>query len=269
LKLKSNGGYASSGTLALIALATAGTLGFGMGANSVDKVGEVTYETVATSTPAPTIVTNKIPEVTKVSETKTDVTKSAYTKTKKVKVKVKKKDSYLYTQTTLNVRKSYSKDSKKLGVLNTGTKIHVVGSAKGWYQIEFKKSKAWVSSDYVAKESPLLKVSSTAYWDEYHRRSASGRKLTKGYSIAGKVAWLNKSCYIYKCNDDGSVGECLGYYSFDDTGYGAESGVGSSKILSGRSIGTIENGTCIDFFMNNESECQNYGRRNVYIQVVD
>lgn len=93
----------------------------------------------------------------------------------------------------------------------------------------------------------MLLVSSTAYYDEYNRHSASMRELIEGHSIAGKVSWLNRSVNIYKCNSDGTVGDFIGTYTFDDTGYGAESGIGESKILEGRTVGTIENGTCIDF----------------------
>lgn len=46
-------------------------------------------------------------------------------------------------------------------------------------------------------------------------------------------------------------------------------GVGESSILEGRSIGTIENGTCIDFFFESEADCINYGRRDVYIMILD
>ena len=83
------------------------------------------------------------------------------------------------------------------------------------------------------------------------------------------VKWLGKSVEVYRCNSDGSVGDCLGTYRFDDTGYGAESGYGSSRILRGRTVGTIENGTCIDFYKDTYSEAVNYGRRNVYIRFID
>ena len=71
----------------------------------------------------------------------------------------------------------------------------------------------------------------------------------------------------YACNDDGTLGDLLGTYRFDDTGYGAETGYGDSIILEDKSIGTIENGTCIDFYRENESDCWSYGRRDVYIVI--
>lgn len=178
--------------------------------------------------------------------------------------------SEMYTSVNMNVRETPDKNSERVGGLNAGVKVTVKNDlGNGWVEIEFKGKSAYICNEYLSYDAPLIKVSSTAYYEKSSRHSASGRKLVEGYSIAGMVKWLNKSVNIYKCNKDGSVGELLGTYRFDDTGYGAESGMGDSKILDGRTVGTIENGTCIDFYYTTESECIDYGRRNVYIQFID
>lgn len=176
----------------------------------------------------------------------------------------------LYASTNLNVRLKPDENSTRLGGLKAGDKLIVnEDTGNGWVQVTYKDAQAYVCSDFLVTEAPMLLVSSTAYYDEYNRHSASMRELIEGHSIAGKVSWLNRSVNIYKCNSDGTVGEFMGTYTFDDTGYGAESGVGESKILEGRTVGTIENGTCIDFFFDTEAECVDYGRRNIYIQFID
>ena len=176
----------------------------------------------------------------------------------------------LYASTNLNVRLKPDENSTRLGGLKAGDKLIVnEDTGNGWVQVTYKDAQAYVCSDFLVTEAPMLLVSSTAYYDEYNRHSASMRELIEGHSIAGKVSWLNRSVNIYKCNSDGTVGDFIGTYTFDDTGYGAESGVGDSKILEGRTVGTIENGTCIDFFFDTEAECVDYGRRNVYIQFID
>lgn len=178
--------------------------------------------------------------------------------------------SEMYTSVNMNVRATPDKNSERVGGLNAGVKVTVKNDlGNGWVEIEFKGKSAYICNEYLSYDAPLIKVSSTAYYEKSSRHSASGRKLVEGYSIAGMVKWLNKSVNIYKCNKDGSVGDLLGTYRFDDTGYGAESGMGDSKILDGRTVGTIENGTCIDFYYTTESECIEYGRRNVYIQFID
>lgn len=176
----------------------------------------------------------------------------------------------LYASTNLNVRLKPDENSTRLGGLKAGDKLIVnEDTGNGWVQVTYKDEQAYVCSDFLVTEAPMLLVSSTAYYDEYNRHSASMRELIEGHSIAGKVSWLNRSVNIYKCNSDGTVGDFIGTYTFDDTGYGAESDIGESKILEGRTVGTIENGTCIDFFFDTEAECVDYGRRNVYIQFID
>lgn len=176
----------------------------------------------------------------------------------------------LYASTNLNVRLKPDENSTRLGGLKAGDKLIVnEDTGNGWVQVTYKDAQAYVCSDFLVTEAPMLLVSSTAYYDEYNRHSVSMRELIEGHSIAGKVSWLNRSVNIYKCNSDGTVGEFMGTYTFDDTGYGAESGVGESKILEGRTVGTIENGTCIDFFFDTKAECVDYGRRNIYIQFID
>ena len=198
-------------------------------------------------------------------------------------VEIKKVDTYLYAKVDLNVRKKSNADSKIVDYLDTADKVHVTGTIKNsdWCRIKIGKKTAYVNGKYLSKKKvkkpvetsstskgSMIKVESTAYAEYSSSHSASGRRLIEGYSIAGKVSWLGRKCYIYLCNSDDSVGRCLGLYSFDDTGYGQSTGYGNSKILKGRSIGTIENGTCIDFYMNSESSCDRWGRRNVYLKFI-
>lgn len=180
------------------------------------------------------------------------------------------KGTEMYASTNLNARVEPSKESVRVCGIPFGNKVEVISdTGMGWVKVLYKNKEVYVCTEYLSKEAPMKLVSSTAYWDKYNRTSASGRELVEGYSVAGKVEWLHKRVNIYACNSDGTVGAFLGTYRFDDTGYGQESGVGDSKILEGRTIGTIENGTCIDFYMENENDCWNYGRRNVYIQIIE
>lgn len=176
----------------------------------------------------------------------------------------------LYASTNINARVEPSAESDRVCGVPFGSKVEVISdNGDGWLKVLYKNNEVYVCQEYLTEGAPMQLVSSTAYWDKYNRTSASGRELIEGYSVAGKVAWLHKKVNIYKCNPDGSIGDFLGTYRFDDTGYGQETGEGESKILKGRTIGTIENGTCIDFYFENEDDCWNYGRRNVYIQVLD
>lgn len=179
-------------------------------------------------------------------------------------------DKVMYPNTKVNLQSDASTDSEVLCEIDAGRDVYVSGYYDAeWYSVSYDGKIGYMYSEYLQDENPVFKVSSTAYYDKYKRPSASMRELKEGYSVAGKVEWLHKYLLVYACNEDGTMGKLLGEYRFDDTGYGAESGVGESSILKGRSIGTIENGTCVDFYFESEADCINYGRRDVYIMVLD
>lgn len=194
---------------------------------------------------------------------------------------------YYVNSAGLNIRKEKDKKSGIIGVYKWADEVLVSEYIeKDWCKVIYDDKYGYVYSEFLSKTKPtknpyknyyrnsntttnsssLLKVSSTAYYDKYYTNSsASGVRLYYG-CLAGKVSWLGRSCELYSCNSDGSVGNKIGDFVFRDTGYGQSTGYGSSRILRGKSIGTIENGTCIDVFFNTYAECIRYGRKNVYIK---
>ena len=115
-----------------------------------------------------------------------------------------------------------------------------------------------------ADENGLMLVDSTAYYDIHHYGyGATGRPLIEGLTLAGKVEWLGLSAALYDTNMN-----YLGTYEFTDTGYGQSTGRGKSNLLKGKSIGTIENGTCIDIYFNSYADCVKWGRRKIYIKLI-
>lgn len=123
----------------------------------------------------------------------------------------------------------------------------------------------WLSKPVSADENGLMLVDSTAYYDKYgYGHGADGRALVEGLTLAGKREWLGMSCALYDENM-----QFLGYYEFRDVGYGQSTGYGSSKLLKGRSIGTIEAGQCVDIYFDTYESCVQWGRRNVYIKLIE
>ena len=115
-----------------------------------------------------------------------------------------------------------------------------------------------------ADDNGLMLIDSTAYQDIHHYGyGATGRALVEGLTLAGPVKWLGKSAALYDMDMN-----YLGTYEFTDTGYGQSTGKGSSKLLKGKSIGTIENGTCIDIYFDTYADCVSWGRRKVYIKLI-
>lgn len=111
----------------------------------------------------------------------------------------------------------------------------------------------------------MMLVDSTAYYDAYgYGHGADGRPLVEGLTIAGKKEWLGKTAILYDMDY-----RMIGIYEFRDTGYGQPTGKGQSQILKGRTIGTIENGTCVDVYFSSYAKCKEWGRRKVYLEVLN
>jgi uncharacterized protein YraI len=62
----------------------------------------------------------------------------------------------------LNVRKSDSTSSAIVGKLYSGGQVTIVGSASGWYNIDFNGGTAWVSSSYITLGDKAATVVKTA-----------------------------------------------------------------------------------------------------------
>ena len=115
-----------------------------------------------------------------------------------------------------------------------------------------------------ADDNGLILVDSTAYYDSHgYGYGATGQPLVEGLTIAGRKEWIGMSVAIYDLDLN-----LIGIYEVRDTGYGQATGKGSSKILKGRSVGTIENGTCIDVYFDSYAKCRQWGRRKVYIKLI-
>ena len=177
-------------------------------------------------------------------------------KLKKIAKSGKKCKSRLVAQQTVNVREMPSQESDRIGSFNKGSLVDTLSlCSNGWYKVSYTGDEGFVHGDYLDEAAPMLKVEATAYWNKYNRKTADGSSCKTGITLAGKRSWLGKACYIYRCNSDGSVGECLGYREFHDTGYGKN--------------GDIPRGETIDIYMPTESECRHWGRKNVYIQFIN
>lgn len=96
-------------------------------------------------------------------------------------------------------------------------------------------------------------VECTAYCDE--GITASGKQTVEGRTIAGAREWLGCIAVLYEVDEDGSIGDFIGIYEFTDTGYGKD--------------GDIPRGETVDIFMKEEAACVEWGRREVYVQIID
>jgi len=109
--------------------------------------------------------------------------------------------------------------------------------------------------DYIEDFGEPWVIRCTGYCDYGYTKS--GQYVRYGI-IAGKEEWLGKTAVIYRYNEDGTIGELIGYYEFLDTGYGIN--------------GSLVNGTSVDIWHPSEDAVWDwvaeYGDY-VYIQIVD
>lgn len=107
-----------------------------------------------------------------------------------------------------------------------------------------------------------FKVDCTAYINPNGNKTASGKPTIEGITLAGKKEWLGMTAALYLMDEDGNIGEFIGYREFQDTGYGQK-----SKLNPGQ--GTIQSGECVDLYFDSYEEALKWGRRRIWIQVID
>lgn len=89
------------------------------------------------------------------------------------------------------------------------------------------------------------KVQCTSYI-EPNKPTCTGSYRMDG-TIAADRSKLGSVAQVYKVASDGRLGDFIGYYEVNDTGYGAPTGCGKSKYPGRKSLGTIEAGITVDF----------------------
>ena len=93
--------------------------------------------------------------------------------------------------------------------------------------------------------------------------TASG-KQTRPYIVAGKREWLGCVAALYEVEEDGSMGNFIGYYEFLDTGAGIDT--------DGDGYGdTIINGESIDVWQPTYQDCVDWVAEHgdyVYMKII-
>ena len=100
--------------------------------------------------------TDKTTDSNKTNTTKTDTTKSETTKTDTAKEPTfKATNETVYATGNINVRKSYSADSDKLGSLQTGESITRTGIGdNGWSKVTFNGGTGYIKTSLLSTEEP-------------------------------------------------------------------------------------------------------------------
>ena len=122
-----------------------------------------------------------------------------------------------------------------------------------------------------AEQDPLTNpviLRCTCYLDT--GTTASGCQ-TRPNIMAAKKEWIGCVAEVNVINEDGSVGEFIGFFEILDTGYGRETGYGESKILKGKTLGTIETGETVDIWQPTLYAAQDWIKKYgdyVYVKII-
>lgn len=102
---------------------------------------------------------------------------------------------------------------------------------------------------------PLKPIEATAYCNPNGNLTYSETPTIEGRTIAGRVEDIGKVGVVYSRNPDGSIGDFIGIYEFQDTGWGEN--------------GEIPAGTRVDIYMEDYDRCISFGEQDVYIQIIE
>lgn len=109
-----------------------------------------------------------------------------------------------------------------------------------------------------AAEDPVKLVKVTGYCCGTH--GSHGDRLEVGH-CAYRPEDYGGVLAIYEAHnndDEYEIGEFIKYLEIKDCGYGTPTGEGESKIVKGKSIGTIEAGKQIDVYFPTLEECKEF-----------
>ena len=93
----------------------------------------------------------------------------------------------------------------------------------------------------------------TAYCDS--GITASGKPTVQGLTLGGAPEWIGCMAVLYEVDDDGGIGDFIGLYEVMDTGWGRD--------------GDALRGETVDIFMEDYDACIQWGRRDLYVQIID
>lgn len=172
----------------LYAFGLSAVLGFstlsGCGCGAV-QTSEPTQQEISTveeeSTSA--IETIEQEETPSIVETEAVETASGVTVTEEAnsseEIEIIEMDAVMYATTSVNERKEPSADSEKIGGLSIGEEVHVTGKTEDglWMRIEEGEGEAFVASNYLSIEKPVVEEESPATSES---ESTSGSESATG-----------------------------------------------------------------------------------------
>ena len=152
------------------------------------------------------------------------------------------------TANSLNVRSGAATSYSIIGKLTKGKEVEILSSSNGWYKIQYSENQSgWVSANYISLSS-----------------NTSDKKVVKT---------LNVKAYAYTGDGITATGTVpkYGTIAVDPTviPYGTKVYIKElDKVFTAEDCGGAIKGNTIDIFMTTEEQCNNWGIRNITIEIL-
>ena len=153
------------------------------------------------------------------------------------------------TATSLNVRSGASTSYSVIGKVTKGEEVKILSSNDGWYKIEYSNTTGWVSKDYISTSN------------------------SSDISSKEVVKTLDVKAYAYTGDGITATGTVpkYGTIAVDPTviPYGTKVYIKElDKIFTAEDCGGAIKGNKIDIFMTSEKACNDWGVRNITIEIL-
>lgn len=158
------------------------------------------------------------------------------------------------TASVLNIRNGASTSYSIVGKLNKGDKIEILSSNDGWHKIQYSQNNTgWVCDDYIStsSESPSLKSG---------ERKVAKTLDVKAYAYTGDGITATGTVPKY-----GTIAVDPSVIPYGTKVYIKE----LDKVFTAEDTGGAIKGNTIDIFMLSEKECNDWGIKNITIEILE
>lgn len=152
------------------------------------------------------------------------------------------------TATSLNVRSGASTSYSIVGKVSKGEKVEILSSDNGWYKIEYDDSKiGWSYDDYISTSSEKSSLNVAKTLD------------VKAYAYTGDGITATGTVPKY-----GTIAVDPSVIPYGTKVYIKE----LDKVFTAEDCGGAIKGNTIDIFMLTEKECNDWGIKNITIEIL-
>ena len=217
------------------------------------------------------------------------------------------KEKATVTADKLNVRKGPSIEDEKIGSLTEGTVVELLEEENNWYKVQLSDGNTgWISGDYVLTESQANNnqqdkednndtlvqqsnetkkenktvvsnatqnnASATSEKNEVKKEETKKQEVAASTNKNGCLMTVNASAYSgHNITATGTTPK-WGTIAVDPSviPYGTRVYIPKfDMVFTAEDCGGAIKGNKIDIFMNSESDCVNFGRQNIEIQILN